>query len=140
MDRLWFMSPASAEPHTRRWAMSRPAATWNATDRAKDRTSVFAMPQPRLRRTRLARAGAVAISGATSLQLANPHAEPHGRSIYFPDAGSLEDLPRWQEAVREHLAQLLSRRQDRGGGRQRLRQVDPDEDHGRHRQGVQRRG
>ena len=45
---------------------------------------------------------------------------PHGRAIYFPDAGSLEDLSRRQEGVREHLAVVLPGRQDRRRRRQRL--------------------
>ncbi len=69
-----------------------------------------------------------------------PDRSRYGRAVHFPDAGSVEDLSRRQEAVREHLAQLLPRRQDRRRRRQRLGQIDAHEDHGRHRRRVQRRG
>ena len=63
----------------------------------------------------------IATSGAT------PHSDepegrtaPHGAAIYFPDAGPDQGLSRRQEDLREHLAELLQRRQDRRGRGQRL--------------------
>jgi ABC-type polysaccharide/polyol phosphate transport system ATPase subunit len=51
----------------------------------------------------------IATSGAT------PHSDepegrtaPHGAAIYFPDAGSDQDLPRRPQDLREHLAQFYN--------------------------------
>ena len=45
---------------------------------------------------------------------------PYGRPVYFPDAGTDQGLARRQEGVRERLALVLPRRQDRRGRRQRV--------------------
>src|SRR6185312_13550284 len=61
---------------------------------------------------------------------------PHGAAIYFPDAGPDQGVPGGpEEDLREHLAVLLSGRQDRRRRCQRLGQVHPAQDHGRARQG-----
>ena len=61
-------------------------------------------------------------------------------SVHLPYARPLEDLSGRQEGPREHPPLLLPGRQDRRARRQRRRQVDAAQDHGRHRQGMDRRG
>ena len=58
-------------------------------------------------------------------------------SITWP---GLNKAYRHQEGAREHPSVLLPRRQDRHPRPERLRQVDRAQDHGRHRQGIYRRG
>ena len=63
-----------------------------------------------------------------------------GPSVHLSHGRPLQDLSRQPQGLGEHPSVVLSRRQDRRAGRQRLRQIDAAAHHGRHRQGVHRRG
>ena len=92
-----------------------------------------AMVGPRLEKARARR-----LTGARNFpQLTRRNPRPHGRPICICHEGHDQVLPRRPEAgAQPHQPAILSRRQDRHRRPQRRRQVDADEDHGRHRQGI----
>ena len=64
----------------------------------------------------------------------------NGRQFIYHMQGSDQDLPGQPQSPRKHQPLVLPGRQDRRAGRQRLGQIDAAADHGRHRQGLRRRG
>ena len=86
---------------------------------------------------------------ALTREAPNPHSRTdssgdtrrHGRTVQLRHEGHDQDLPgRAQAHPQQHQPAILPRRQDRDHRAERLGQVDPDEDHGRPRQGIHRRG
>ncbi len=68
------------------------------------------------------------------------HGVPSGAAVHLSYAGPDQGLRRWQEGAGERPSPVLPGRQDRRAWPQRLGQIDTAAHHGRHRQGVRRRG
>ena len=96
------------------------------------------------RKSRVSRAytgGDIATWRTNCTELPEGIPRPHGRPICLCHEGHDQVLPRRSEAgAQPHQPAILPRRQDRHRRAERGRQVDPDEDHGRHRQGLSGRG
>ncbi len=97
-------------------------------------------PRPSAR-SHLEGSGGIATSRRSSPDTSDIEARPHERpSVHLPHARAHQGLARRQEGAGEHPPLLLPRRQDRRARRQRLGQVHAAQDHGRHGQGLERRG